>query len=112
MLVTTVKCSNACALASPENIHLISERIAEQSRRVAEVVQRLRGLVRTGSVSKARHDINEIIRNTISLFEYETKNKYFKFDFYPDEAIDILSALSTTMRPSGSPCAYSFLQPV
>lgn len=76
--------------ASPENIHLICERIAEQSRRVAEVVQRLRRLVRTGSISKAHHDINEIIKNTILLFEYETKKKYLKFDFYPDEGIDIL----------------------
>ncbi|MEE8496602.1 MAG: ATP-binding protein [Xanthomonadales bacterium] len=75
---------------SPENIHLICERIAEQSRRVAEVVQRLRRLVRTGSISKAHHDINEIIKNTILLFEYETKKKYLKFDFYPEKGIDIL----------------------
>lgn len=76
--------------AGPENIHAICEKIAEQSRRAAEVVQRLRRLVRTGSVSKARHDINVIIKNTILLFEYERKKKYLTFDFFPSEGIDIL----------------------
>jgi two-component system sensor kinase FixL len=75
---------------SPDNIHVICERIAEQSRRVAEVVQRLRRLVRTGSVKKARHDINEIIRNTILLFEYESNKSHVKFNFTPTEGIDIL----------------------
>ena len=75
---------------NPENIHLICERIAEQSRRAAEVVQRLRKLVRTGSVSKVRHDINEIIKNTLLLFEYETKKHNIELEFYPAEEIDIL----------------------
>lgn len=75
---------------SAENIHDICEKIAGQSRRAAEVVQRLRRLVRTGSVKKARHNINNIIRNTILLFEYERKKKYLEFDFLPAEGIDIL----------------------
>jgi len=75
---------------SPENIHDICEKIAGQSRRAAEVVQRLRRLVRTGSVKKAPHNINNIIRNTILLFEYERKKKYLEFDFLPTESIDIL----------------------
>ena len=75
---------------NPENIQLICERIAEQSRRAAEVVQRLRKLVRTGSVTKARHDINQIVRNTLLLFEYETKKHNIELEFYPAEEIDIL----------------------
>jgi two-component system sensor kinase FixL len=74
----------------PDNIHLICEKISEQSRRVAEVVQRLRRLVRTGSISKARHDINQIIRNTILLFEYESKKRYLEFNFTAAKGIDIL----------------------
>jgi two-component system sensor kinase FixL len=75
---------------SPENINVICEKIAEQSRRAAEVVQRLRKLVQTGSVSKARHDINKIINNTILLFDYEVKKKFLKLDYFPAEGIDIL----------------------
>ncbi len=75
---------------SPENINVICEKIAEQSRRAAEVVQRLRKLVRTGSVSKARHNINNIINNTILLFDYEIKKRLLKLEFFPAEGIDIL----------------------
>ncbi len=74
----------------PDNIHIICEKIAEQSRRAAEVVQRLRKLVRTGNVSKARHDINGIINNTILLFDYEIKKKLLKLDFTPADSVDIL----------------------
>jgi two-component system sensor kinase FixL len=75
---------------SPENINVICEKIAEQSRRAAEVVQRLRKLVQTGSVSKARHDINKIVNNTILLFDYEIKKRILKLEFFPAEGIDIL----------------------
>jgi two-component system sensor kinase FixL len=75
---------------SPENINVICEKIAEQSRRAAEVVQRLRKLVQTGSVSKARHDINKIVNNTILLFDYEIKKRLLKLEFFPAEGIDIL----------------------
>ena len=75
---------------NPDNLHVICEKIAEQSRRAAEVVQRLRKMVRTGSVSKARHDINQIINNTILLFDYEIKKRHLKLEFYPAEGIDIL----------------------
>ena len=75
---------------NPDNIHVICERIAEQSRRAAEVVQRLRKLVQTGSVKKARHNINKIINNTILLFDYEIKKRRLKIDFIPASGIDIL----------------------
>ncbi len=75
---------------SPENINVICEKIAEQSRRAAEVVQRLRKLVQTGSVSKAHHNINNIINNTILLFDYEIKKRLLKLEFFPAEGIDIL----------------------
>ena len=70
--------------------HSICERIGEQSRRAAEVVQRLRKLVRSGSVSKARHDINQIIRNTLLLFEFEVKRSNIELIFYPLETLQTL----------------------
>lgn len=65
------------------DINSICARISEQSRRAAEVVQRLRKLVRSGTVSKARHDINQIIRNTLLLFEFEIKRINLELKFYP-----------------------------
>lgn len=56
-----------------EEMHSICERIAEQSRRAAEVVRRMRGLVRGGAVVKRRHDINEIVNNVLLLFDHELK---------------------------------------
>jgi len=70
-----------------EDILSICERIAGQSRRAAEVVQRLRKLVRSGTVSKARHDINLIIKNILLLFEYETKKTNTKLLFYPIDSL-------------------------
>ncbi|MDH3939779.1 MAG: PAS domain S-box protein [Xanthomonadales bacterium] len=66
-------------------IDSICERIAEQSRRAAAVVQRLRKLVRSGTVSKGQHDINQIIKNTLLLFEYEVKKSNIELSFYPLE---------------------------
>jgi two-component system sensor kinase FixL len=57
-----------------EDMQSICARISEQSRRAAEVVQRLRKLVRSGTVSKTRQDIKKIINNVLLLFEYEIKN--------------------------------------
>jgi two-component system sensor kinase FixL len=68
-----------------EGMHSICERIGEQSRRAAEVVQRLRKLVRSGTVSKARHDINQIITNTLLLFNYEVKKYNTSLNFFPIE---------------------------
>ncbi|MDT8320221.1 MAG: ATP-binding protein [Xanthomonadales bacterium] len=66
---------------SREEMYSICERIAQQARRAGEVVQRLRKLVRSGTVSKARHDINQIIKNTIYLFEYEFKKNSIELDY-------------------------------
>lgn len=73
-----------------EDIHSICERIAEQSRRAAEVVQRLRKLVRSGVVSKARYNINQIIRNTLLLFEYEVKRTNTELLFFPAKSLQDL----------------------
>ncbi len=70
------------------DINLICERIGEQSRRAAEVVQRLRKLVRSGTVSKARHDINQIIKNTLLLFEFEIKRSNTELLFYPMDSLE------------------------
>lgn len=70
-----------------EDIHSICERISEQSRRAAEVVQRLRKLVRSGTVTKAPHDINHLIRNILLLFEYEIKKTNIKLLFVPMEPL-------------------------
>jgi two-component system sensor kinase FixL len=68
-----------------EDMHSICERIGGQARRAAEVVQRLRGLVRSGSVSKASHDINDIIKNILLLFEFEVKKTGTDLLFFPLE---------------------------
>ena len=70
------------------DINLICERIGEQSRRAAEVVQRFRKLVRSGTVSKARHDINQIIRNTLLLFEFEVKRSNTELLFHPLDSLE------------------------
>jgi len=54
-------------------VNTICSRISEQSRRAAAVVDRLRKLVRSGTSSKARHDIKNIISTMLSLFDYEIK---------------------------------------
>jgi two-component system sensor kinase FixL len=76
--------------ARPQDIHVICERIGEQSRRAAEVVQRLRKLVRTGTVSKASHDLNQIIKNTLLLFEYELNKSGIILEFSPEEELQEL----------------------
>jgi len=69
--------------APREDMQLICERIGEQSRRAAEVVQRLRKMVRSGRVAKTRQDINDIIRNVLLLFEYEIKKREVTLRFEP-----------------------------
>jgi two-component system sensor kinase FixL len=75
------------AAAHGADINSICERISEQSRRAASVVQKLRKLVRSGSVAKASHDINKIIKNTLLLFEYEIKKENIQLIFLPEETL-------------------------
>ena len=75
---------------SAGNLHSVCERIGGQARRAGEVVQRLRGLVRTGKVSKARHDLNEIVRNILLLFEFERKKTGTELVFHPLEPLEEL----------------------
>jgi len=70
------------------NLRSVCERIGGQARRAGEVVQRLRDLVRTGKVSKARHDLNRIIQNILLLFEFEIKRTGTELIFLPAEALD------------------------
>ena len=74
--------------AQARNMQSICERIGGQARRAGEVVQRLRGLVRTGKVSKARHDLNAIIRNILLLFEFEIKKMGTELVFRPLEPLE------------------------
>jgi two-component system sensor kinase FixL len=76
--------------AQKRDMEMICERIGQQSRRAAEVVQRLRGLVRSGAASKARHDINQIIKNILLLFEFEIKRNSIELLFFPLEGLDPL----------------------
>ena len=76
---------SSLAISGAEDMHSICERIGGQARRAAEVVQRLRGLVRSGRMSKARHDINDIIRNILLLFEFEVKKTGTDLLFFPLE---------------------------
>jgi C4-dicarboxylate-specific signal transduction histidine kinase len=73
-----------------QDMHSICERIGEQSRRAAEVVQRLRKLVRSGTVARARHDINQIITNVLLLFEYEQKKYHINIVFEPLDGVERL----------------------
>ena len=68
-----------------EEMLSICARIGEQSRRAAEVVQRLRKMVRSGRVSKSSHKVNYIIQNVLLLFEYELKKTGIVLDFIPLE---------------------------
>jgi C4-dicarboxylate-specific signal transduction histidine kinase len=71
--------------ASREDLKSVCERIGEQSRRAAEVVQRLRKLTRSGLVAKSGHDINQIIRNILLLFDHELKKIDTQLIFIPLE---------------------------
>lgn len=73
-----------------QDIKDIYERIAAQSRRAGEVVQRMRKLVRTGTLSKARHDLNQIIQNILLLFEYEINKSKVDLQFIPDETLQTM----------------------
>ena len=73
-----------------QDMRSICERIGEQSRRAAEVVQRLRKLVRSGTVGRSRHDINQIIENVLLLFEYEIKKQNIEISFEPLETLEKL----------------------
>ena len=66
-----------------DDMRSICERIGGQARRAGEVVQRLRGLVRGGRASKARHDVNDIIKNILLLFEFEIKRSATELIFVP-----------------------------
>jgi two-component system sensor kinase FixL len=76
--------------APAADMHSICERIGGQARRAAEVVQRLRGLVRSGTSAKGHHDLNEIIRNILLLFEYEIKKTNTELRFLPLESLEKL----------------------
>jgi two-component system sensor kinase FixL len=73
------------AYSPAEDMNSICERIGGQARRAGEVVQRLRGLVRSGRMSKGRHDINDIIKNILLLFEFEVKKTGTDLLFFPLE---------------------------
>jgi two-component system sensor kinase FixL len=76
--------------APAADMRSICDRIGGQARRAAEVVQRLRGLVRSGTTSKSRHDLNEIIRNILLLFEFEVKKTGIQLLFFPLERLEEL----------------------
>lgn len=76
--------------APAADMRSICERIGGQARRAAEVVQRLRGLVRSGTTSKSRHNLNQIIRNILLLFEFEVKKTRAELLFYPLEDLEDL----------------------
>jgi len=52
----------------------ICQRIAEQARRAAQVVDRLRGLVQGTQVSKVQSKIGPLIRNVLTVFDHELKH--------------------------------------
>ena len=76
--------------AAASDMRSICERIGGQARRAAEVVQRLRGLVRGGAVSKSRHNLNSIIKNILLLFEFEVQKTKTELLFFPLESLQEL----------------------
>lgn len=76
--------------AHSDELQTVCARISEQSRRAGEVVQRLRRLVRSGAVAKGRHDLNQIVTNTLLLFEYELKRTNITLEFKPMKSLDPL----------------------
>lgn len=80
-----------CRLADPQgdapsaDLNTICQRISEQARRAAAVVERLRRLVRSGSANKSAHNINQIVNNTLLLFDYELKKSGITLFFDADE---------------------------
>jgi two-component system sensor kinase FixL len=81
---------DAAARPSTADMRSICERIGGQARRAGEVVQRLRGMVRGGRASKARHNVNEIIKNILLLFEFEVKRSGTELTFAPLEPPETL----------------------
>jgi two-component system sensor kinase FixL len=81
---------DAAARPSTDDMRSICERIGGQARRAGEVVQRLRGMVRGGRASKARHNVNEIIKNILLLFEFEVKRSGTELTFAPLEPPETL----------------------
>jgi len=76
--------------APAADMRSICDRIGGQARRAAEVVQRLRGLVRSGTASKSRHNLNDIIRNILLLFEFEIKRSGVQLLFFPLDSLEEL----------------------
>jgi two-component system sensor kinase FixL len=72
------------------SVQSICSRISEQSRRAAAVVDRLRKLVRSGTTSKARHSIRNILNSTLLLFDYELKKTGISLHVQmPDQPPDV-----------------------
>jgi two-component system sensor kinase FixL len=72
---------------------LICQKISVQARRAGQVVDRLRSLVRGTNVSKSKHDVRQLIRNVLTVFEHELKGSgiTLELDFQettPDVFVD------------------------
>jgi len=56
----------------------ICQKIAEQARRAAQVVDRLRGLVQGTPVSKSHLEVGPLIQNVLTVFDHELKHSGVK----------------------------------
>lgn len=59
------------AVEAGASVEEICQRIAEQARRAADVIARLRDLTRRGEVTKSPQDINALLSNVLRLMEHE-----------------------------------------
>lgn len=65
----------------------ICQRIAEQARRAAQVVDRLRGLVQGAQASKAQVEVRPLIQNVLTVFDHELKHSGIKLRLQvPDDS--------------------------
>jgi two-component system sensor kinase FixL len=73
------------------DLQVICERVAEQARRAAEVVSRLRRLARRDAVRKGEHDLNQIISNILLVLDNELEKNGVEMQIDVDAALPPLN---------------------
>ena len=72
---------------TPEEVDEALGDIEDDARRAAETIQRLRALYRKEQVERTSLDLNEIIKDVVSLMRTELKGKDIHVEFHPAEGL-------------------------
>lgn len=85
-------CRNKLSLGNVNPVELtnILERISRQADRAADIVRRVRNLVRRSDPKRESHHINELVRDAINLLEPDARQRNIRFEL---ELGDIIPAL-------------------